>query len=162
MPRLPSDSHLSLKATRRRGAFPAAAFLGSALTALAAADTVTQAPLPGPDVGSSIARLLGALGIVLALFFGGVWLSRNWQRFTRNAGRSSDLRVLDMKSLGPRQAVWVVGFQRQRFLVGSSAAGVQLLAELPQAAEIEPMPQPAAQTVDFAEAFRRVLSRGGR
>jgi flagellar biogenesis protein FliO len=111
---------------------------------------------PFPEVGTSVVRILGGLALVIGLFFGGVWLARNWQRVVQRQVRSPDLRVLEVKSLGGRQALWIIGYRRQRLLVASSPAGVTLLSQLPEAAPEESTSVPV---VDFAEAFRQVLGR---
>jgi flagellar biogenesis protein FliO len=45
------------------------------------------------------------------------------------------LNVLEVKSLGYRQALYVVGYEQQRLLLASSPAGVTMLAALPSADE---------------------------
>jgi flagellar biogenesis protein FliO len=110
-----------------------------------------------PDAGSSVLRLFGALALVIAIFFAGVWLYRNWQRFAVRHGGAPRLNVMEVKSLGQRQALYVVGYEQQRMLLASSPAGVTLLAHLPEA-EAETSPAPLRQP-GFAEAFRQVLTR---
>lgn len=65
--------------------------------------------------------------------------------------------MIEVKSLGQRQAIYVVGYQQQRMLVASSPAGVTLLSHLPSAGEAEKT-APAAN-LSFAEALRHVLSQ---
>ncbi len=110
-----------------------------------------------PDAGSSVLRLFGALALVIAVFFAGVWLFRNWQRFALRKGGAPRLSVVEMKSLGQRQAIYVVGYEQQRILLASSPAGVTLLTHLP-ASEEEAVSEPVRQP-SFAEAFRQVLTR---
>jgi len=113
-----------------------------------------------PDAGASVLRVFGALLVVLALFFAGVWLFKNWQRFAaRQNGTTPRLNVLEVKPLGNRHALYVVGYDRQRMLVASSPAGMTLLSSLPQATEEEacaPVARPA-----FAEALQKALGRRG-
>jgi flagellar biogenesis protein FliO len=118
---------------------------------------LSSPPPPIPGIGLSVIRLVGALALVLAIFAGGIWLARNWRRFVVRQHRNADLRVLEVRSLGPRQAIWVVAYQRQRLLLGSSPAGLSLLMQLPEG-ELEEPHAPAR--IDFAEAFRHVLNRG--
>jgi flagellar biogenesis protein FliO len=92
----------------------------------------------------------------MGLFFGGIWCARNWHRFIARQVRAPELKVLEVKSLGGRQALWIVGYRQQRLLVASSPSGVTLLTELPLAPAGEESPAPA---VDFAEAFKQVLGR---
>lgn len=102
--------------------------------------------------------MLGALAIVFAIFFCGVWLFRNWQGLLRQRGAAPKLRVLEMKSLGARQALYVVGYERQRFLVSASPAGVTLLTPLPEGPE-EPAQGTAAGAVPFADVLLKVLNK---
>jgi len=114
---------------------------------------------PGmPDVGASVVRVLGALILVLALFLGGVWLFRNWQRLVVQRGRAPRLNVLEVRSLGGRQAIYVVGYQQERFLLSSSPGGVNFLTHLPPADgtasdPVEAQPAPAS----FAQTLTQVL-----
>ena len=109
-----------------------------------------------PDPGLSFVRVIGAFALVIGLFLGGVWWFRNWQRVTMRRGNAPKLNVLEMRSLGGRQAVYVVGYERERFLVSSSPTGVNLLTHLPAADEDEPA---AKASVSFAQALAHVLKR---
>jgi len=109
-------------------------------------------PAPMPDVGLSLLRVLGALAVVLAVFLGGVWLFRNWQRLVIHRGRSPRLNVLEVRSLGGRHALYVIGYEQERFLVASSPAGVSLVSHLQSAdpdgpAEVNPAAASFAQTL---------------
>jgi flagellar biogenesis protein FliO len=136
------------------------AFLGGLATAWpAAALAASDPPLvaPGvPEVTFSLLRIFGALLLVLALFFGGVWLLRNWSRLAGRRSRPAKLQVLEMRSLGNRQSVFVLGYEQQRLLIAASPAGIALLDRLP-AAEA-PQPELASPAVPFAETLRNLLS----
>lgn len=106
-----------------------------------------------PDVAGSVVRMLAGLAFVLALFFGGVWLFKNWQRVSRVRSKSR-LNVFEARSLGPRQALYVVGYNEQRFLVAASQAGVSLISALPAAAPDE---EAVAVVTNGASAFAQVL-----
>ena len=88
-----------------------------------------------PDMGASMLRVGGALVLVIAIFLGGVWLFKNWQRLTLRQGAAPKLNVLEVRSLGQRQAIYVVGYEQQRLLLASSTAGITLLSHLPSADE---------------------------
>jgi flagellar biogenesis protein FliO len=117
-----------------------------------------------PDTGASVVRVFGALVLVIAIFLGGVWLFRNWQRFAIQKGGGAKLNLIEVKSLGQRQALYVVGYQEQRMLLASSPAGITLVSHLPAAEETEkaaattPAAKPGTR-VSFAEAFQAVLHR---
>jgi flagellar biogenesis protein FliO len=112
---------------------------------------------PLPDAGLSILRVLGALLLVVALFLIGVWVVKRGQQLWLPAGRAHRLKVLEVRSLGARQALYVVGYEQQRFLVASSPTGINLLTALPAApdtpAEMAP-PLPS-----FADSLRQIWNR---
>jgi flagellar biogenesis protein FliO len=110
----------------------------------------------GSDMLGPVLRMGGALALVIGLFLIGVWLFKNWQRLARRGGALPKLNVLEVKSLGPRQAIYVVGYEQQRMLLASSPAGVALLSHLPEAEEEKTAP---ATRLSFAEAFHQVLAR---
>ncbi len=134
------------------------------LTVSAASAQVTNAPAPKlempalPDAGPSIIRVMGALALVLGIFFGGVWLYRNWQRLTIQRGRAPKLNVLETRPLGGKHALYVIGYDQERFLLSASPTGVNLLTHLPTA------DKDSAETTDttpappsFAQALTKVL-----
>jgi flagellar biogenesis protein FliO len=110
-----------------------------------------------PDAGASVVRVFGALVLVVGIFLGGVWLFKNWQRFTVQKGAGPRLNVLEVRLLGQRQSLYVVGYQQQRMLLAASPAGITLLSHLPAAEEAEAA-APVTR-VSFAEAFQQVLTR---
>jgi flagellar biogenesis protein FliO len=110
-----------------------------------------------PDTGASVIRVFGALFVVIALFLGGVWMFRNWQRFAVQKNGGAKLNLIEVKSLGQRQALYVVGYEQQRMLLASTPAGVTLVSHLPEA---ETKVEAAAPKLSFAEAFQHVLNRG--
>lgn len=118
-----------------------AVFAGSLPVWAQITNTAGAAPMPSlPNASLSVLRVFGALALVMGIFLGGVWMFRNWQRLARQHGRQPRLNILESRSLGGRQAIFVVGYQQQRFLVSSSPSGVSLLSHLPDAVE-EPPPE---------------------
>lgn len=117
-----------------------------------------SASLPIPSVGGSIVRMMGGLAFVLALFFGGVWLWKNWQRVARIRNKSQ-LRVIEAQSLGARHALYVVGYQKQRFLISSSPAGISLVSALPEGEAVNAAVEPAAAPASFALLLQSALGR---
>jgi flagellar biogenesis protein FliO len=130
-------------------------------SALAQTSGSTAAPLTAPawpDAEFSFIRVLGALVLVIGLFLGGVWLVRNWQRVGGQRGRAPKLNVLETRSLGGRHAIYVVGYERERFLIASSPGGVNLLSHLATAGEDEPANSTSASPApSFAQALTQVL-----
>jgi flagellar biogenesis protein FliO len=92
----------------------------------------------------------------LAVFFGGVWLFRNWQRTVSAKGQMPKLNILETKSLGQRHALYVVGYEQQRLLIAASPAGVTMLTPLPAAVAnaTEETSKPG-----FGDVLRQALQR---
>ena len=135
------------------------AFLGSAFaetTNVVAASSFTPALSP-PDIGTSLLRVMGALALVLGIFLAGVWLFRNWQRLAVQRGRAPKLHVLEIRSLGGRQSICVVGYEQERFLLASSPAGVSFLTHLPGTSEAETSGSEAKPQLPFSQALAQVL-----
>lgn len=106
----------------------------------------------------SLFRVLGALAIVLAVFFGGVWLFRNWQRSLVGKGNAPKLNILETKSLGQRHALYVVGYEQQRLLIAASPAGVTMLTTLPEAGPgVAEIKSTGPSKPSFTEALRLAL-----
>lgn len=111
-----------------------------------------------PSATSSLFRVLGALALVLACFFGGVWLFRNWQRTVIAKGQAPKLNILETRALGQRHALYVVGYEQQRLLIAASPAGVTMLTTLPVATGNAAEETPAPKTA-FTDALRQALQR---
>lgn len=108
------------------------------------------------DLGASAIRIFGAMMLVIALFLGGVWLLKNWQRVALRRSGPPRLQVIESKSLGNRFSIFVVGYDQQRMLIGCSPAGISLLSQLPP----ETRPPDAAQpTPSFAHSLQQMLDQ---
>jgi flagellar biogenesis protein FliO len=132
----------------------------NSITTLATNSFAPLITASSPGAGLSFVRVLGALVLVIGLFLGGVWLFKNWQRLAVQRGRAPKLNILETRSLGSRHAVFVVGYECERFLIASSPAGVNLLSHLPAAVETETAAtetNPPAPS--FAQALAQVLKR---
>jgi len=114
---------------------------------------------PLPAAGPSIIRVMGALALVLGIFFGGVWLYRNWQRLTIQRGRAPKLNVLETRPLGGKHALYVIGYDQERFLLSASPNGVSLITHLPAAEKdsAEPTDPTTQAPPSFAQALTKVL-----
>jgi flagellar biogenesis protein FliO len=106
-----------------------------------------------------VVRVFGALILVISVFLGGVWLFRNWQRLATQKAGGAKLNLLEVKSLGQRQSLYVVGYQQQRLLLASSPSGITLVSHLPEADETEAAESAPKTKMNFAEAFQQVLNR---
>lgn len=145
----------------------AAVLILMTLTALATDLTSPVAPInatpasPMPamtSATSSLFRVLGAFALVLALFFGGVWLFRNWQRLAAAKGHAPKLNILETRSLGQRHALYVVSYEQQRILISASPSGVTMLTTLPNAPGT-PAAASAAPAQSFAASLHSALER---
>jgi len=133
-----------------------------------AAPTLSSTNLPPvslalPDAGLSLVRVFGALAFVLALFLGGVWLFKNWQRLAIHRGRSTQLQILETRALGNRHVLYVIGYQQQRLLLAASPSGVALVSHLPSgddapAAAAEPAPANVASP-NFVRALQQAIQK---
>lgn len=134
-------------------------FVFSAFTAAAeSTNTINSVTAPSlPDASLSIVRVFGALALVLGLFLGGVWMFKNWQRLAIQRGRAPKLNILEVKSLGGRNSIFVVGYEQERFLISAAPNGVNLLSHLPAAPETSPETESKPATPSFSEALRQVL-----
>jgi flagellar biogenesis protein FliO len=124
----------------------------------AAVETTNNVALNGSlgDVGASLGRVMLALALVLGIFLGGVWLFRNWQRLTIHRGQAPKLNVIEARSLGGRHALYVVGYEQERFLVAASPTGINLLTHL-QPAEADASADSIPAQPGFAQALAQKL-----
>jgi flagellar biogenesis protein FliO len=144
---------------RRTQLLPALGLLGAAPAALAQSTNVLTLHSDLPSVGLSAIRALAALALVLAVFFGGLWLFRNGQRIVWRKTGAPKLTILESRSLGNRLAIYVVGYEQQRLLIGSSPAGLNLLSPLPDDKQLPAQtPQPEA-VPSFGQQLQRVLAQ---
>jgi flagellar biogenesis protein FliO len=164
MPATVPTSAFAARRTLARPAFALRVFTLFLATTGFSADATNSPALPLtlpqlPDAGPSVLRVMGALALVLGLFLGGVWVFRNWQRLTIQRGRTAQLNVIETRSLGGKHALYVIGYEQERFLLASSPAGVNLLSHLPSAEEKD-APAEAKTTAhapSFAQALAQVL-----
>src|SRR5262249_23560867 len=103
-------------------------------------------------------RMLGSLALVIALFFAGVWLFRNVHRLNARRSGQRKLQIIEGKSLGPRQAVYVVTYEQQRLLLGATPQGITLLTHLPEGPAAAPESERIV-SVSFGEALLQALGR---
>ncbi len=115
-----------------------------------------------PSVGPSVVRLLGAFALVIALLLGGLWLARNGFRFNSRHQKQRELKILEVRMLGQKQSLMVVGYQDQRLLLGSAPTGVTFITRLP---DLSPEEQQALETAEatpspsFSQALQHALGQ---
>lgn len=110
-----------------------------------------------PDVGVSALRAFAALTTVLAVFAVGVWLLRKGQHIAWRKTGPPKLAILEARPLGNRFALYVVGYEQQRLLIGSSPAGLILLSQLPLATETSGEIAAPAESTSFLQCLKQVL-----
>lgn len=154
---------ISFPLTTARGRlFALALALAATVAALGADPTNLVASLPltapaTPSLLGPLVRMFGALALVLGLLFGVQWWLRQNRRSGLGRNPANHLNVLEVKSLGHRHVLYVVGYEQQRLLVATSPAGVSLLTTLPEATP--EAGAPAAPVVSFADALMQVVGR---
>jgi len=113
-----------------------------------------------PDAGVSLVRVIGSLALVIGLFLAGAWLFKNWRRISLPNSKLPKLNIFETRSLGARQSIFVVGYEKQRFLVAASPTGVNLITHLPDAAEEETTAaEKNSGPMPFALALAQVLKK---
>lgn len=128
---------------------------------------LTTNAVTAPDLGSaagSLGRLMGSLALVVAVMLGALWIYRHWQRLLLQRKPETGLRVVDVKSLGQRMAVYVVAYRHQRFLIGGSPNGLSLLSPLesdPSESSDPDNDAPGAETppITPGASFRKALDK---
>ncbi|HEY1171668.1 MAG TPA: flagellar biosynthetic protein FliO [Verrucomicrobiae bacterium] len=126
-----------------------------------AAEQATKlSPPPGPSLTSSLIRLVGGLFVVFGVFLGAIWLLKRAPMLGRKAGDTRKLNVMESRNLAPRQALYVIGYERQRYLVASTPTGISLLTALP-AAETDEAPSDKVTTASFTEALMQAVQKQG-
>jgi flagellar biogenesis protein FliO len=135
-------------------------FLIGTMGPMSAETNVLQAIPPAPTLSAAMAlfRVMGALALVLALFFGGLWLFKHWQGLLAGGRRPRQLAVLEVCPLGNRQALYLVRCGTQRFLLSSAVNGVSMVSQLPEG-EPEPVTSPSSPAQGFAEKLQNALHR---
>ena len=114
---------------------------------------------------SQILSVLGLLAVIL-LVLAGAWLFTRWAGQNLGgglfaAGRGGRLQVLDRTVLGRDQAVLVVRAGQRYLLLGSTPAGLTLLAELTpeEGKEWDPPEPPDGPEQKRPADFRALMQR---
>jgi flagellar biosynthetic protein FliO len=109
-----------------------------------------------PSMGTSLAVSFLSLGVVCAV----AWLALRWlSRRGVGQGASGFLKVRARMTLEPRRSLYVVEAGARAFLVGTSEAGMSMLAELDAGAVTEGLSARATNGRTAAGTkFREVLA----
>ena len=98
----------------------------------------TTSSLPKqPSGAQDLGRVLGYLLLLTVLAGSGYYLFKNGFIFQKNAtGALKKLQVLEMRSLGNRQFLLVVGYEEQRMLLGVTPGKIDYLCPLDSVATV--------------------------
>ena len=116
-----------------------------------------------PDLGFSILRTVGGLGLVLALIVAGYFGLRKIapQYFMKSASNHA-MKVVETLSMGDHRSISLIEVANSRFLVGNTPHQISLISTLPDSlslvSETEAIP-PQPKTVALRESstqFRKV------
>ena len=78
----------------------------------------------GQGIGlESLVQLIGMLLLILGLFAAFAWAVKRWRLLPQLRGGQNRLQILEVRSLGQRNSLMVVGYGGQRFLIGTSKIG---------------------------------------
>lgn len=103
------------------------------------------------DFLEKFVQMLGAFIFVVSIFVLGAWLFKRSRLFPMYKSGSAHLQILESRSLGYRNCLWVVGYDQQRFLLGTSATGVSLLTSLP---DVSPSAATSSERSSFSDQLK--------
>jgi flagellar biogenesis protein FliO len=103
--------------------------------------------------------MFGSLAIVLALFFGLVWLLRRGMPKATRVVPSEVVEVLGRAALAGRQQMQVVRFGNKVLLISVTPAGAETLSEITEPAEVDRLSGICQQVYAHSatNAFRQVF-----
>jgi len=87
------------------------------------AATDADTPLLGASLVSLIVPLLAVVFALAALW----WM---WHRYSGKSATSGPLRIVQVVAVGPRERVFVVDHDTQRFMLGVTQTSITLIADL--------------------------------
>jgi flagellar protein FliO/FliZ len=112
---------------------------------------------------SDIVRLVGALGMVLALIFAAQWAGKRLLGQQRGGRSSRVINVLSRTILAPRQQVILVSVGRRLLVVGDSAGRLTPLAEITDLEEVaELLAESRGEKAAASGAFNEWMNKNQR
>jgi flagellar protein FliO/FliZ len=82
------------------------------------------------DFSTLLLRVIGSLGIVLAVLFAGLYAFKKTGYLPANTAAGNRIRLLARQSLGPRHQLVMVEAADRLLLLGISPEGIRLLSPL--------------------------------
>lgn len=86
---------------------------------------------PSDDLLVVFLKLLGSFTVVIGVFLAGAWFFRKSRLFSLYQSKTAHLKILETRSLGYRNSLFVVGYENRRFLLAASSTGINLVSPLP-------------------------------
>lgn len=132
------------------GLFAFVCFSHALSLCLGAAETnnVSKLDSASDDLIELLLKLVAAFSVVIGVLLLGAWCFRKSRLFSLYRTGPAQLRILETRSLGYRNSLFVVGYQDRRYLLAASSTHVNLVSQLPDA-EGEDSPESSDHT--FAE-----------
>jgi flagellar biogenesis protein FliO len=90
-----------------------------------------------PSVGSAVSTVVGSLGVVLGVFLAFAWASRRFAPGGALPLPKEAVELLGHAPLGGRQQLRLLRVGNKLLLIAASAAGLETLTEISDAAEVE-------------------------
>ena len=109
-------------------------------------------------------RMFGALLIVVAILLGVAWWFRKSRMFGLVSAQSSNLKVIETRSLGSKHSLHVVEYGSKCFLIADSPAGINYLTDLEKMNELPKEDQDFEGNFNpgsFAGKLKTLLERKG-
>jgi flagellar protein FliO/FliZ len=114
------------------------------------------------DFGSLLYRVLGSLGVVLAILFAAVHGFRRFGQFPGKTRTNSRIRLLARQSVGPKHHLIMVEAADRLLLLGVSPDGIRLLSPLGRVdrpvKETASSEEPAEPEQDFQDILQQMTS----
>lgn len=144
-----------------RGTIPA----GPGAAEPVAAEPVAMGPFPDaspdaapsepmPSLGGAVFKVVSSVALVVAVLYGGVYLTRRLSRKVGSGNIKSDaISVIHKRHIAPKKAIYVITIGERAMVVGVTDSQISHLADLSQA-EVEGIKVP--QT-DRAKQFKTHL-----
>jgi len=109
-----------------------------------------------------IMSMIGTIVLMVAVFVGAYYVSKYvGKHYQPRTGSSSNISIIESKTLGKDRSLLVVKSAGKAFLIGATPREIALISEL----DAEKLVPPAAEkpvTRDFSAMFRSALSAKGR
>jgi flagellar protein FliO/FliZ len=111
------------------------------------------------DFGVLSYRVVGSLGVVLAVLFATAYCFKRMGQFPDKAATGKRIRLLARQSVGPKHHLVMVEAADRLLLLGISPEGIRLLSPLGEAGLPVQEDQKSQKTQEPEDAFKNILER---